>query len=139
VGKKPARPNTQITLASSAQPTAHDPDCTVEDLIGLIYDAALDQSRWPDFLSALATAVRCDRALFALLIGGNPWNVACLHGWTLEEIALWRARYVAQDPWGNVHKHNPVRVGEVRTSTELLSMEETEKTLRFAPFTRRET
>src|SRR5579871_4836453 len=102
------------------------------DLVGLIYDAVPDRSRWPAFLDALAQATNCKRATLILDPGSTVWAVVCFHGWQDDEIRLFHERYASIDPWGTACLSVPE--GEVRSSHELCSQEELDKNLAYREF-----
>ena len=115
--------NGQLTCDSSETDLSH--------LIGLIYDAVPDRSRWPLFLEALVQATQCSRATLTLS-GAPEWTVACFHGWTDEEIGLWVERYSAADAWRIATANVPL--GEVWTSLELCPQELFEQCIAYREF-----
>ena len=115
---------------SSAGPDSQT--STLLDLIGLIYDAVPDQSRWPAFLEALAQATHCTRATLILNTSGERWAIVSYHGWQDHEIHHYHENHAARDPWGLASMAVPE--GEVRASHELCSQEELEQSAAYRDF-----
>ncbi len=103
------------------------------DLVGLIYDAVPDASRWSLFLEAFVRATRGKRGTLALNVpGADHWRVVCWYGWADDEIGLFQERYVTTDPWAL--GANDMREGEVRTNIELCTQEEFEQSAAYREF-----
>ena len=58
--------------------------------------------------------------------------VVCRYGWREEETRLYSERYAAIDPWGLAAAQVPE--GEIRTSIELCSEEEFERSAAYREF-----
>jgi DNA-binding NarL/FixJ family response regulator len=72
---------------------------TTLELTGLIYSAAEDSSRWPEFLVAFARAIEARRCI--LLIADpqdHKFSAVRWHGWPDRDIQLYLDRYGAIDP-----------------------------------------
>lgn len=108
---------------------------TSSDLIGLIYDAVPDASRWPVFLEAFVRTTGCKRGTLVLRVSeSTDWMVVCWHGWQDDEIRRYQERYAAIDPWGLAG--NDLREGEMRTSCELCPQTEFKKSAAYREFYR---
>lgn len=88
------------------------------ELIGLIYDAVADASRWPVFLEAFVRTL--DGRQGALSIGDGRWEqygMVCRYGWSEQDIRIYMDRYAAADPWVQPAKDSPE--GTVASSHDL--------------------
>jgi hypothetical protein len=103
------------------------------ELIGLIYDAVPDASRWSLFLEAFVQTTGCKRGTLILNVSeAADWMVVCRYGWRGEETDRYNASYASIDPWGLAATQVPE--GEVRTSTELCSEGDFEKSAAYREF-----
>lgn len=101
------------------------------DLIGLIYDAVPEASRWQRFLEAFVRATASERGTLVLSCSEpSNWNAVCWHGWTEEEMRTYAQRYAAIDPFGAQR----IPEGEIRLSTELCSSAELEQSKAYREF-----
>lgn len=103
------------------------------DLIGLIYDSVADSSRWPVFLEAFVHATNGKRG--TLMINTREkegWRFACFYGWSEEDTQVYAARYAAIDPWRAGTEQ--AAEGDVRTSHQICSQEELEKSIAYREF-----
>ncbi len=108
---------------------------TTSDLIGLIYDAVPDASRWPIFLQAFVRTTGCKRGTLALHVSeSTDWMVVCWYGWRDDEIRLYQERYAAIDPWALAG--NGLREGEIRTSCELCPQKKFKQSAAYREFYR---
>jgi DNA-binding CsgD family transcriptional regulator len=72
---------------------------TILELTGLIYSAAEDSSRWPEFMTAFAPAIQAERCV--LLIADpqeRKLSAVRWHGWPDRDIQLYMDRYGTIDP-----------------------------------------
>src|SRR5581483_3916189 len=103
------------------------------DLIGMIYDAVADASRWPIFLEAFVRATNGKNCTLAIHTPGmEGWNLVRYHGWSDEDMRLYQERYAAIDPWAAGGQR--LEEGEVVTSTDLCSQDELERSVTFREF-----
>jgi DNA-binding CsgD family transcriptional regulator len=105
---------------------------TVLDLVGLIYDAVPDASRWQAFLESFVHATRSDRGTLALFGSTLPGcQIICWYGWKDQEIRVYMERYAAIDPWG---AHDRLGEGEVCASEDLCPLDTFQNTVVFREF-----
>lgn len=103
------------------------------DLIGMIYDAVADASRWPIFLEAFVHATNGKNCTLAIHTPGmEGWNLVRYYGWSDEDMRLYQERYATIDPWGAGGRR--LEEGEVVTSTDLCSQDELEQSVAFREF-----
>src|SRR5579872_3015547 len=100
------------------------------DLIGMIYDAVADASRWPIFLEAFVHATNGKNCTLAIHTP-EGWNLVRYYGWSDEDMRLYHERYAAIDPWGVADQ---VEEGAVLPSTDLCSQDEFEQSVAFREF-----
>jgi DNA-binding CsgD family transcriptional regulator len=103
------------------------------ELTGLIYDAVSEASRWPVFLNEFAAANRARQA--ALSIGGPRWDqflMVCRHGWTEDDVRIYRERFAACDPWVERAKNLPE--AEIGFSHDLWPEEEMERSVFYREY-----
>lgn len=103
---------------------------TVHGLVGMVYDAALDERKWPSFLDAFARVVGGDSAMLrsADLQVGKAGFVA-----SIGYDPAWQSAYCK-----HFVKHdyltpalNQYKLGEVKTSDQVFSLSEQRKTEYF--------
>lgn len=103
------------------------------DLVGLIYDAVADASRWPVFLEAFVRAVHASKATLALRdTAGDQFALVCWHGWTKQDLQLYLDRYAAIDPWRVGTSRWPE--GKAGTDRDLCPREEIEASATYREF-----
>lgn len=92
-------------------------DARVLDLIPLIYDAAMDASRWQTFLEALGGLYPdSGRALWYETRAGADVGVVCTAGFEPGVIESYAAHYGRLSPWTDVMQNKPsghVHTGEM--------------------------
>lgn len=106
---------------------------TILELIGLIYDAVPNASRWQVFLEAFVRATGSRRGTFVLRdTREREFAVVCWVGWSAESIQLYSERYAAEDPWrvGTAL----MAEGEIGTNHRLCSDEEMHASRVFREF-----
>jgi hypothetical protein len=106
---------------------------TILDLIGLIYDSAVESSHWRVFLQAFVLAIRATRCTLSLRDLTSPeFTMVCWYGWSGEEMQLYNDHFCAIDPWRIGSSGWPE--GSVGTDTDLCSREEMESSVAFREF-----
>src|SRR5689334_17881112 len=78
-------PPTQAPVDRSSERCMMKPDKAFSDLIGRIYDCALDTDRWPDVLAEITDAlggIMGDISISDPLAG--RWRLAAFHNWPEE-------------------------------------------------------
>ena len=103
------------------------------ELIGLIYDAVPDASRWPAFLHAFANAVgACGSTLALRPPEGKEFWIVCWAGYTDDDIQAYTERYAAIDPWMTKAARQPE--GCVMADPEFCPRAEMEASTAFRKF-----
>src|SRR5271156_1974982 len=103
------------------------------ELIGRIYDAVADATRWREFLDALVHASNCTTGTLVLLgPRSEDASIVCWYGLTDEDIALYTERYAANDPMRKASAR--VAEGALVTSLDLCSEREFEESIAYREF-----
>ncbi|HVV43832.1 MAG TPA: helix-turn-helix transcriptional regulator [Bryobacteraceae bacterium] len=103
------------------------------DLIGLIYDAIHDSSRWRVFLAGFVAATGADKATFGYRdLVHEEFSLLCWVGWTDEEIYRYHNFYAAEDLWNRRASEQPA--GVVLRDFDYCSREEIEAGRAFREF-----
>ncbi len=103
-----------------------------EDLIGLIFDAVSDSSKWRNFLEALRLETGANRATFMIRdVLRDTFTAVSWVGSTEEDIAVY-ARYAADDPWNRLAVLQTE--GVVLLDSDYCSRAEAEASLAFREF-----
>lgn len=103
------------------------------ELIGLIYDAVADASRWPAFLGAFASAVgACGGTLALRPPEGKEFWILCWAGYTDDDVQVYVERYAAIDPWTTTAARQPE--GCVMADPEFCPRPEMEASAAFREF-----
>jgi DNA-binding CsgD family transcriptional regulator len=106
---------------------------TVLTLVGLIYDAVADASRWPAFLEAFVRAIGGRKATLSLRDSKHPeFAMVTWFGWSDEDVQVYIERYAAADPWGVASGRWPE--GVAGTDREICPREEMEPTVAFREY-----
>jgi DNA-binding CsgD family transcriptional regulator len=103
------------------------------DLIGLIYDAIHDSSRWRVFLAGFVAAAGAEKATFGYRdLVYEEFSLVCWVGWTDEEISRYHNFYAAEDLWNRRASEQPE--GVVLRDFDYCSREEIEAGTAFREF-----
>ena len=100
------------------------------DLIGLIYDAVADASRWHVFLEACIKALGAQKGNLSFRDAVTPqFPSVCTVGFTAQDMRLYTEVYVALDPWAGPTARWPE--GVVGVDTDLCSRAEMEASVAY--------
>jgi len=92
------------------------------DLVGLIYDVAMQPDRWPQFLEHLAEYMHAKSAFFRLSdTSSNQVHMAFAHGIDDDYFSFYRDHFIHCDPYREALKREPAGVfypGQIALSYE---------------------
>ena len=99
----------------------------IEELVKLTYEAAVDPSKWSDFLRLLSEAIHAPSATFLIHDKTHPKaNASAVVGVDPGWVISYQQHFVTINPWleGNPYRHGVVAVGEqVLNDRELVRTE----------------